>query len=294
MMALIAPGDLGIDYSYARPDLAVAVQDGAKFVIRYSAGVASDPTHVSYAKNKGKLITPAEFQSILAAGLDVIANDEWYEIRMTEGYAAGHADGLAAAKLWKSCGLAKGATIYASWDALPARANWFKVGRYVRGFRAALAGYYDVDAYAGTSFLRYAIRNLIIKFGWRPNAGTWSNDGLPYQPDTTTAAKRAALVALAKGKTPAHIWQTGNYWFGKAADENLVLRVPVGSHLEAVAAAKTPDPTPVQKPPTRPALVTIFARSAGKLHSPNGEWVLRINDDGKVAVRRNGKHIRFL
>lgn len=245
----LKPGDILIDYSYGRPSLAGAARSGAKGAIRYSAGLASDPGHPSHHLNAGKLISPGEFAAILAAGLDVVANDEWYESRVAEGYAAGYADGQAALKVWKSCGLARGATIYVSWDTFPAQANWVKVGRYVRGFRKALGGQYDVDAYAGTGFLKWAISKALVKYGWRPNAGSWSGDGLPYQPDTSTAAKRLALVQLGRSKTPAHIWQTGNYWFNKTADENLVLRTPVGSHLEAVAASKpTPVPPPVPIP----------------------------------------------
>src|SRR5690242_18583685 len=81
----LKPGDLVIDYSYARPSLAKAKHAGARAVIRYSAGAATEPSHASHADNAGKLITPAEFKAILAAGLDVIANDEWYEDRVTEG-----------------------------------------------------------------------------------------------------------------------------------------------------------------------------------------------------------------
>jgi hypothetical protein len=243
--------DILLDYSYSRPSLAGAARSGAKGIIRYSAGLASTPGHPSYNLNRGKLITPGEFRDILAAGLDVVANDEWYENRVTEGYAAGLADAKAAAALWKSCGLAKGSTIYVSWDQFPAQANWLKVGRYVRGYRAGLAGYYEVDAYGGTGFLKWAIGKGLVKYGWRPNAGDWSRDGLPYQPDTSTASKRAALVALALKKTPAHLWQTGNYWFSKSADENLVLRLPIGSHLETVAANR-PTPTPDPLPPIPP------------------------------------------
>jgi hypothetical protein len=211
----------------------------------WPAPLATRPT----TSTRGKLITPGEFRDILAAGLDVVANDEWYENRVTEGYAAGLADAKAAAALWKSCGLAKGSTIYVSWDQFPAQANWLKVGRYVRGYRAGLAGYYEVDAYGGTGFLKWAIGKGLVKYGWRPNAGDWSGDGLPYQPDTSTASKRAALVALALKKTPAHLWQTGNYWFSKSADENLVLRLPIGSHLETVAAGLPTPPAQTRRHP---------------------------------------------
>lgn len=252
MTVVLKPGDLGIDYSYARPDLGKIARSGARFVVRYSAGSASDPGHQSYRLNAGKLITPGEFKAIIAAGMDVIANDEWYASRITEGAAAGSADGRAAAKLWRACGLAKGASIYVSWDEYPSPGKFAGVGQYARAYRKALGGYYDVDAYGGTGFLKWALKGLLVKFGWRPNAGSWSNDGLPYQPDTSTAAKRAALVQLAVGKTPAHIWQTGNYWFSKSADEDIIVRVPVGSHLEALAAqaVPVPAPTPIPSPIT--------------------------------------------
>lgn len=233
----LAPGDLLIDFSGLRLDeakVAAFVKANGKGFIRYSAGAASDPGNPNHSAVAWKLISPAEFKFLTQHG-DVIANDEWFESRVTQGWSAGHADGLAAARLWKQCGLGRGATIYVSWDQFPAKASWVKVGRYVRGYRKALAGYYNIDAYAGTGFLRWAIKNKFIRFGWRPNAGSWSVDGLPYQPDTSTPAKRAALVKLARSKSPAHLWQTGNYWFDKNADEDLVVRVPVGSHFEALA-----------------------------------------------------------
>lgn len=247
-MTALQPGDLGVDYSYARPSLSELAKSDAQFVVRYSAGAASDPGHPSHAANAGKLITPDEFKAILSAGLDIIANDEWYQSRITEGYAAGLADAKAAARLWKACGLEQGSTIYVSWDEYPSASKFASVGRYARGYRAGLAGYYGFDVYGGTGFLKWALKGLSVKFGWRPNAGSWSSDGLPYQPDTSTPAKRAALVSLALGKTPAHIWQTGNYWVGKSADEDLLVRVPVGSHLETVAAKRPVTPPPIVIP----------------------------------------------
>lgn len=233
-------GDLGIDYSYGRPDLSKAKAAGAKFVVRYTAGVASLPSSSSYAANKGKLITPTEFKAILAAGLDIIANDEWYQSRMTEGAVAGTADAKAAAQVWTSCGLARGAAIIPSWDQDPAKSKWPAARAYLQAYAAEMSKHgYLVGVYAGTPFLKYASSSafgrFVLRFLWRPNAGSWSNDGLPYQPDTSTLAKRAALVKLALTKTPANLWQTGNYWFNRTADEDMILRLPVGSHLEALA-----------------------------------------------------------
>jgi hypothetical protein len=276
----LKPGDLGIDYSYARPNLAEAARSGARFVVRYSAGAASDSGHPSHAVNAGKLITPGEFKAILAAGMDVIANDEWYASRITEGAAAGTADAKAAGRLWKSVGLAKGASVYVSWDEYPSPSKFLAVARYERAYRKALAGYgYLPDAYGGTGFLKWALKGLLIKFGWRTNAGAWSGDGLPYQPDTTTASKRAALVQLALGKTPAAIWQTGNYWFNKSADEDLIVRVPVGSHLEALASA-TPDQGPIPVPPINDEEFILDADAKARFDRLDAEVA-----DLKAAIR---------
>ncbi|HET6915398.1 MAG TPA: glycoside hydrolase domain-containing protein [Acidimicrobiales bacterium] len=248
----LQPGDLGIDWSFATLQPQAVKKAGAKFVIRYSAGAASDPRSGSHSSVEGKLITPAEFQALVTAGLDVIANDEWYETRITEGASAGDADAKAAGALWKSCGLAQGASIFVSWDSAPVRSKFLAVARYARAYSKALAQYgYLLDGYAGTPFLRFAIKHALYRYGWRPNAGSWSNDGIPYQPDMTTPDKRAAFVRLACRKTPAHIAQTGNYWFGNQADEDVILRVPVGSHLEALAGDR-PKRHPKPKPDPHP------------------------------------------
>jgi LysM repeat protein len=239
------PGDLVIDYSFARPSLEEAKASGARAVIRYSAGAASDASHPSHSANAGKLISPAEFKQILAAGLDVIAVDEWYESRVTEGYSAGVQDGRAAAALWRSCGLAKGATVYCAWDAAPT-GSFFRVRRYLRGWTTGAGQEYRADLYAGTPVLRRLSGGMPgmyrIRYGWRPSADSWSDDGLPFQPSTRTDPERAALVARAVNATPAHLWQTGNTWFGGEADEDLVVRVPVGSHRETLGE---PQPKPV-------------------------------------------------
>jgi len=250
----IAPGDRVIDYSYARPSLQKVASAGAVAVVRYTAGAASLPGHPSYPLNRGKLITSAEFKAITAVGLDVLANDEWFTDRVTQGAAAGKEDARAAATVWKLCGLSKGSAIIVSWDASPVRSKWRSARAYLLAYAAELETFgYKLGVYAGTPFLKYAASNVfgrfVVRFLWRPNAGSWSNDGLPYQPDTSTPEVRAALVKLALTKTPATLWQTGNYWFGKSADENLVLRVPVGASLETAAAGVKKPPKPGPKPP---------------------------------------------
>jgi hypothetical protein len=234
-------GARGIDYSGARPAPADIVHNGGRFVLRYSAGAASSPSHPRFEDVKWKLITPAEFRALVGAGLDVIANSEWYETRVTEGRGAGQADGSADLALWRACGLAKGASIYVSWDSVPNRRHFDAVAEYLRAYRDALGGRYQVDLYAGDPALAEMKRRGLIRYGWRPNADSWSGNGSFWQ---TNQIGRVSTVSS------AHIWQDGNYWFGHDADENVILRLPVGSHREAaghrmpaVAAAVSPAST---------------------------------------------------
>jgi hypothetical protein len=247
-LASVSVGQLGVDYSGYRPAAGKVRKDGANFIIRYSAGAGN-----SQANTQWKLCGKGEIAAAVNVGMDFIANSEWYESRITEGAGAGKADGTADLAFWKSRGLAKGATIYVSWDAAPLTSHWAGVDAYLKAYNAALKGYYHVGAYAGTPYLKHALSKGIILYGWRPNAGSWSNDGLPYQPSTNSAAKRAALVVQANGHTPAAIWQTGNYWYSKNADENLIVRPNVGSHLQALRPKPpVPDKPPVVKPIPKP------------------------------------------
>lgn len=284
---LLEPGDRVLDYSYARPDPAAIVKGGARGVLRYSAGEASNPRHPSHSAVAGKLITPREFAALRAAGLDVIANDEWYPTRITEGAGAGRDDAHAAAELWRVCGLHHGATIYVSWDADPLESQWAGALAYLKAYAAVLTAHpchYRLGAYAGTPFLHRALGDA-IDFGWRPNANSWSNDGLPYCPTTGRPKQRAAVVARALKATPAHIYQDGNTWFGGSCDENLIVRTPVGSHLDAQHRPqvhhKRPKPPP---PPPEPAP----AYAAG-VQSPNGEWSWVLDNAGRGRLERVSK-----
>jgi hypothetical protein len=269
----LAPGDIGIDFSGASITAAQAKKNGAKFLIRYSAGVGNNSTNTQW-----KLCKTGEIPAAEAAGIDFIANSEWYESRITEGHAAGVADGLADLNFWKSRGLAKGATIYVSWDATPSPGSFDAVAHYLKGYADSLGGYYEVGLYAGTPALKEMLKRGVVTKTWRPNAGSWSDDGLPYQPDTSSPLKRANLVKAALAATPANFLQTGNYWFNKSADENVVLRSPVGSHLEAKAANAKPAPKPVPTPdPTpRPKPVPTPTPTPTPKPKPKPDWRLRL------------------
>jgi hypothetical protein len=237
--------DVGIDFSGADIDARDAAHEGARFMLRYSAGTGVDSPNCQF-----KLCGHGEIAAAEKAGLDFIANSEFYESRVTEGAHAGAADGAADLRFWKARGLAKGASVYCSWDAAPVHHLFDRVAEYLTAYNHALGGYYHVDLYAGDDALREMRRRGIIRYGWRPNAGSWSNDphGEYYQPPH----HGQQLADKIRSLSPAHIWQNGNYWFHKGADENLILRVPVGSHLEAKHGSPQPVPEPTPHPTPHP------------------------------------------
>jgi len=284
------PGDRGIDFSFADVPLDGTYKAGGRFIIRYSAG-AGTAGLLKDASNK--ICEPHAIADAVKEGLDFIANSEWYESRMTEGAAAGAADGKADLSFWKNRGLARGAAIYCSWDAAPVRSKWTKVDAYLKAYRKALRSYYKVGCYAGTPYLRHALAKKLIDFGWRPNASSWSNDDLPYQPTTTTAHQRVALRAQALKATPAAIYQTGNYWWKKQADENLILR-PCGSHLQALSL--TSEPKTPSLPAATPGAKPYYGEGPTQwaLISKSREYAAILQDSGRIDVRRNGKHVRYI
>jgi hypothetical protein len=295
-MITLVPGDLGIDCSGFRLDTTAKItqfkQAGGKFVLRYSAGAASDPGNRNHASVAWKLITPAEHKHLLTFA-DVIANDEWYETRMTEGAAAGKVDGFAAGKLWHDCGHAFGSAIYPSWDADPVKSKWPAADAYIKAYRVAIStwGFRLMGAYAGTQYLKHCISTKLIHYGWRPNAGDWSKDGLPYQPANPKSHLDQALL-----RTPAHIWQTGSYWFKKQADENMILRAPVGSHYDAVRAAAKPPIPPKPPAPKPPTTTTPYYHNDGHgataLTTPDGLGAWFATNDGKLVFRKYDSSVK--
>lgn len=252
---VLAVGDKGGDYSGLRLNTAKLIAEfktaGGKFVLRYSAGAANvNPTGFT----KTKLITPAEHKYLTDNGIDIIANSEFTSTRITQGASAGTADGKADLALWKACGHAQGARIYVSWDSSPTTSLRDNVAAYLKAYDKALAGYYHVDTYMGDAGLNYMLTHGLSLYGWHPNAEAWSNNDLGYQPDLSTPARTVNFVAGALKATKAHIVQTGNYWFSKQMDEDIIIRVPVGSHFEALVKPtppKPPAPKPSPVPPIR-------------------------------------------
>lgn len=233
----------GIDYSALRPDPHDVAANGARFVIRYSAGAESGTARMQW-----KLCGSGEIAAAVAAGLDFVANSESYGERPTEGAASGRADGAADREFWQSRGLAEGAAIYVSWDADPQPAQYDAVAAYLSAYGEALGGAYRVGLYGGDHAIAEMRRRGVIAFGWRSMSDAFSADGSYYQPGARWQEVAAEVAAVSS----ANLWQDGNRWYGSQADEDVVLRPPIGSHLEAagmpVAAPIHPGGAPAGPP----------------------------------------------
>lgn len=244
-------GSLGLDSSGASLNERDAYRQGSRFRLRYSAGAGNSQSATAW-----KLCKPGEIAAIVASGQDFIANSEWYEGRVTEGAAAGTADGAADLRFWEARGLARGATIYPSWDAAPDPSRYPAVLDYLGHYNQALQGQYRADGmYGGAAALAYLVAHAGLKHGWIPEATSWS--GLPgwyYQPTKAQLPETTAAVAKLAPGLSSIIWQNGNKWYNDGADENIIVLGPgnLGSHLQAGGAGPRPSDGPVPSERNRP------------------------------------------
>jgi LysM repeat protein len=203
-----------IDYSGLRPNPADVKHNGATGVLRY----LSEPIPATAWKR----ITVPEKDAILAAGLDLILNFEWYEGRMLEGAAAGTHDGQNALAQARELGYPKGASIYFSHDT--GQRNDQAVIAYLRAAQAALGNEYVVDIYSGFDTVEACLSAGVARYGWQTLA--WSGGRI--------------------GR--AHIYQNGNQWYSNGADENEVRARPLGSWLNHGSSPVPVTPAPLPAP----------------------------------------------
>jgi hypothetical protein len=254
-----AVGTYGLDNA-ATVDYGAAHAKGSRFQFRYSAGMGNANSASAF-----KLCKTGEISTIIASGTDFVANSEWSTNRVTAGASAGKADGGADLLFWQSRGLARGASIYVSWDAAPSSALYDRGAAYLSAYNAALGGYYVCDGlYAGIPALNEMADRGLIKHGWIPEASSWSVPNSPiaanyappaktlrdlWQPTPSQYAPAIAMLApMLHPSLVSAIWQTGNHW-PNGSDENVILRSgPIGSHLEANGVVPSGGGTPVSAP----------------------------------------------
>lgn len=233
-------------------------------VMRYSSGAGNTVDATQW-----KLCKLGELHSLVALGYDVIANSEWTINRIEAGATAGHVDGVADLAFWKARGLAKGASIYVSWDKASSSSKYDAVAAYLAAYESALAGYYHADLYGDDEAIAEMKRRGRIRYGWRSMSDSFSNDGKFYRPGSNWATAATKVAAVSQ----AHIWQDGNTAFNNGADENVILRLPIGSHLEQGAVATPPvsvppkAPTPPKAPPAKAPTKTYYVKAGDSMSS---------------------------
>jgi len=255
--------------------------EGARGQFRYSSGAGNNQSATQW-----KLTNPGEINKIANTGSLFIANSEWYETRITEGAAAGAADGAADLAFWKSRGLSKGSSLYVSWDAAPSPSKYAGVEAYLRAYNKALDGYYVNDGlYAGIPALVHFSQLGLIKHGWIPEGASWSvtkqnlsSLGISAPPAVTTwdlwfptksqiaPAMKFLLAQLHGHKLVSCVWQNGNKWFSNSADENVVLiSGPLGAHNET-STVTAPSSSSEHKTTTKPHAPTTKPDPHGPMH----------------------------
>jgi peptidoglycan hydrolase-like protein with peptidoglycan-binding domain len=267
--------DRGIDFADAQVGLNDIKRQGAKFIIRYSAGAASAEGHPSHNAVKWKLCGLDEIHNTVAAGLYFFANSEWTVDRVTQGYAAGHEDGVADLAFWKARGLNPGSAVYYSWDkSQPDPSKYPGLRDYLRGVADAFSGYYEVGLYAGDVAIEVMMNSGVIEFGWLAMSESWSGPlHFVYKPGVNWLQSAKAII----GQTRAHILQNGNSWYGDGADENVILHIPAGSHLTATGSASTPLPKVTRPAPGIPLAFPLpngyfFGPKDGPANSVSGYY----------------------
>lgn len=154
---------LGLDYAGGRPGGAAIAAAGYTFVCRYlTDGGPGLP---------GKLLTPAEYADLMAAGVAVVLNWETTADRMKAGYAAGVADANAAGMQALTLGHPSDRPIYFSADFDASPADQAEIDDYLRG-AISVIGASRVGVYGSYYVCQRCLNNGTATWAWQTAA--WS------------------------------------------------------------------------------------------------------------------------
>lgn len=231
----VAVGSTMGDCSGMRPTVAQLKANHIVGIFRY----LSPPRSVAPSA-QWKVITKSEFDRLIAGGIEVVLNYEWYSTRALEGAAAGKQDGQWAYAAARALGYAKGATIYVSNDTdTYTQTQFLKLAAYLRAFQAAQGGYYVTLApYGGIKAVEAMHGMGLAKRIWQ--AVAWSGN---------------------KVSKWANVYQNGKKLFNGQMDVDQVRILPVGGHTESLP--KPPAPKPPAKP--KPKLQYPWPKFMGRL-----------------------------
>jgi hypothetical protein len=239
----IQVNQVGVDFA-AMPDpqgYPGLAHNGARFVCRYSDGTGGG----------GKRTRPHEIADAVAAGLDFLANFEFFEDTPEEGAASGRRHGRADRDFWDERGLAPGAGVIISWEPGNDRSKFTDVAAFVEHYRDAVRR--PVGMYAGLPALVWMRRRELIDFTWLPMSSAASGLDFGDVPQTRYAAKMRQVAE----DNALNLVQNRNRWYRQGvdasgnprwgADENIVITMPERpwSHVQALHAAPRPSSGPM-------------------------------------------------
>ena len=163
----------GLDYT--NESVQVVKQMDAKFVCRY-VGYFSGYNLNTINVQQGKCLYTGEANALLADGIDIVSNFEWYAMRpsihdsgsSTGAFAAGQWDARVANAIHLGCGGPSTAPIYFSVDY---QTDGTDTIDYFEGV-ASVIGLPRVGAYGGFDCIKFLFDRGLISYGWQTYA--WS------------------------------------------------------------------------------------------------------------------------
>lgn len=159
----------GLDYAWGRPSPSGLRAQGFQFVSRY----------LSWLPN-GKVISIAERDQLLMAGLDISLNWEFAAGDQLNGAGTGATHAREAVRQAQALGYPPGSTIYYSSDTDVTRAQWDgPVKAYQLSARAVTnGGGYRFGIYGGYDVIRWSFDEGVAQDGWQTYAwseGRWDS-----------------------------------------------------------------------------------------------------------------------
>lgn len=193
---------LGVDYSFARPDPAQIKAAGYDMVLRYLA---------SSAPAQPKVLTIAERNALWAAGLGIGLVWEESAQRALAGRDAGVADATAANAMAAALGVPADVIIFfaVDFDAAPDQ-----VRPYFEGVHSVRP---RCGCYGGNKVIDPLMAAGLIQAGWQAGAASWSNGKV--SPNASIVQRTSATVAHPIPSTDENAIATtdGWGWFAAAA-----------------------------------------------------------------------------
>ncbi|MGH9620837.1 MAG: glycoside hydrolase domain-containing protein [Bryobacteraceae bacterium] len=157
--------EFGVDYSFARPTIAVLREHGVRFVCRYLS-----------TQGNSKNLSQGEAASLNRAGINIVTVFETTASRALDGRNAGRSDASSALTQGAQCGQPSMAPTYYVVDFNPDSAQFAAIAEYFGGL-CDKNGVGRIGVYGGYATCEFLIRSHLVSYVWQTYAwsgGQWS------------------------------------------------------------------------------------------------------------------------